>query len=58
MYIALSFSTWTAFRLENARRDKLAETNPEYATGEANTDVFSGLRYGYISFTRSLCVKF
>lgn len=31
-------------RLENNRRDKLALTNPEYTTGEANLDEMSGLR--------------
>ena len=31
-------------RIENARRNKLARSHPEYATGDDNLDVMSGLR--------------
>ncbi|KAM6506907.1 hypothetical protein FALCPG4_018725 [Fusarium falciforme] len=52
VYIALSFSTWTVFRLENARRDKLARTNPEYSTGANNLDLLSGLRFDHFPLAR------
>lgn len=43
-FVALTMATWLALRLENARRDRMALTNPEYTTGEDNEDVLSGLR--------------
>lgn len=45
IYIALSLATWFAMRMENARRDKMALTNPGYASGADNDDKLSGLRY-------------
>ncbi|KAK5328326.1 hypothetical protein LTR93_002111 [Exophiala xenobiotica] len=44
IFIVLSSATWLMMRLENGRRDKMAMTNPEYTTGEANLDEMSGLR--------------
>ena len=53
IYIALSLSTWFAMRLENGRRDKMALTNPEYASGAENHDKLSGLRYVHSCITVS-----
>ncbi len=43
-FITLTMATWLVFRVENARRDKLALTDPDYTTGEDNQDLLSGLR--------------
>lgn len=44
-------TSWFAMRFENARRDKMALTDPAYATGAENLDTMSGLRYDYYYFT-------
>ncbi|KAF2094963.1 MFS general substrate transporter [Rhizodiscina lignyota] len=43
-FITLTMATWLVFRVENARRDKLALTDPDYTTGQDNEDLLSGLR--------------
>ncbi|KAJ5106101.1 hypothetical protein N7456_002776 [Penicillium angulare] len=40
----LCFASWTSMRLENRRRDKKADTDPAYTTGDENLDILSGLR--------------
>lgn len=43
-YILLAWYTWFDMNMENKRRDKLAETNPEYSRVHDNSDVLNGLR--------------
>lgn len=40
----VTWASWFAQKYENRRRDKLALTDPDYATGESNTDHTSGYR--------------
>lgn len=44
IFTALTMATWLDMRLENARRDKRALTDPAYTTGKENEDIMSGLR--------------
>lgn len=43
-FVVTAWLSWFAMRLENKRRDQLALTDPDYATGENNQDHLSGLR--------------
>ncbi|PCG93595.1 Major facilitator superfamily domain, general substrate transporter [Penicillium occitanis (nom. inval.)] len=44
LYVATSMSTWLLMGVENKRREKKALTDANYATGDSNLDVLSGLR--------------
>lgn len=44
LFIVVTWASWFAQQYENKRRDKLALTDPNYATGEGNTDLTSGYR--------------
>lgn len=44
MYIVLSTVTWIMFRLENNRRDKLAQQNTDYESAAMNPNLMSGLQ--------------
>ncbi|KUL84693.1 hypothetical protein ZTR_07605 [Talaromyces verruculosus] len=44
LYVATSMSTWLLMGVENKLREKKALTDANYATGDSNLDVLSGLR--------------
>ena len=44
LYVATSMSTWLLMGVENKRREKKALTDANYATGDSNLDILSGLR--------------
>ncbi|OBT72940.1 hypothetical protein VF21_08462 [Pseudogymnoascus sp. 05NY08] len=44
LFIVTIMASWFSMLIENRRRDKLALTDPSYATGDDNMDLMSGLR--------------
>ena len=44
-YMVVQMTNWSLMRMENRRRNKLAETDPEYQPGTAGEAVISGLQY-------------
>lgn len=43
--MAVQMTNWSLMRLENRRRNKRAETEPEYQPGSVDEAVISGLQY-------------
>jgi hypothetical protein len=44
IFIVIVMTSWFMMGVENRNRDKMALTDPAYATGADNMDVLSGLR--------------
>jgi hypothetical protein len=43
--MVVQMTNWTLMRMENRRRNKRAETDPDYRIGESDEAVIDGLQY-------------